>query len=560
MKKTSLVLASLMLAGACFTACGSDDVFSSVEKLDEQRTQLYVANFDGGVGNAWLEKLKVSFEEAYAEVPFEPGKKGAQLIIDSSKANHLTAIATDSYNVIFAEGVSYNELAASNLLLDISDIVQEVNTDGKTIESKLTEHQKKSLTAVDGNYYVLPHYEYYAGVTYDRALFNRKSLYIKQGGGYTNATGNRSAGPDGKTGTKDDGLPATYEEFYALCNYMATKANTAPFIYTGGYPGYVDFLLEGLMTAYHGRDEMELAFTFDSTKGGTLSGDDVIKTDVITGFNGDTPIVEKKAISMTTGYETTQMAGRYYALDFVEKIVENKDKWLSDKMNSSLSHLDAQEEYIMSDLENEPIAMLIEGSFWYNEAKDAFVRSVDAYGADAEVRDFAWMPLPSKVSGKVTEANGSEQFLLDESYSYAVINANIKNDENLVNLAKTFLKFAYTDENLREFTVTSGCFKGVQYEITEEQYNGMDSYYQSLVDLRGDGSNVVRPISDNKIYVNSENSFRFMHCSSFCSIVGGKAYDVAVTALKNGITAKDFFLGLKTTQGDWNTLYSKWFN
>ena len=309
MKKTSLVLATLMLAGACFTACGPDGAISSIEELDEQRTQLYVASFDGGVGNAWLEKLKTSFEADYANVSFEPGKKGAQLIIDSSKADHTTAIATERYNVIFAEGVSFNELSAADLLLDISDIVTEVNTDGKTIESKLTDHQKRALTAVDGNYYVLPHYEYYAGVTYDKDIFNSKHLYIKQGGGYTNAAGNRSAGPDGKVGTVDDGLPATYEEFYALCGQMV-KVGVAPFIYTGMYPQYMDFILEGLMTAYHGRDEMELAFSFDSTKGGTLSGDDVVKTDVITGFNGDTPTIERKEVSSRTGYLTTQMAGR----------------------------------------------------------------------------------------------------------------------------------------------------------------------------------------------------------------------------------------------------------
>lgn len=557
MKKTSLLLATLMLAGACFTACGGPQ--GGGEGIDESRTQLYVASFDGGVGNLWLEKLKKSFEAKYADVSFEPGKTGVQLIVDISKANHINAISTEIYNVIFAEAVAYNELAASNLILDISDIVQETNSDGKTIESKLSEHQKRALTAVNGKYCALPHYEYYAGVTYDKDVFNKKSLYIKQGGGYTNENGNRSAGPDGKTGTKDDGLPATYEEFYAVCNNM-TKVGVTPFIYMGEANGsYVDFLLEGLTTAYHGRDEMEVAFTFDSTKGGTLTGNDVIKPSIVTGFNGNTPVVEEKVISLENGYDTTQMAGKYYALEFVQKMKDNADKWISDKVKSSLSHLDAQEEYIMSDLENEPIAMIIEGSFWYNEAEAAFGRSVEYYQDAAKTRNFAWMPLPAQISGTVNESNGSEQFLLDESYSYVVINANIKNNENLVNLAKTFVQYAYTDDNLREFTVSSGCFKGVQYEVTNEQYSGMNNFYKSLVDLRGDGSNVVRPIADNQIYINAETSFRFMHCFSFGSVVNGREYSAAMHAIKGGISAKDYFLGMKTDQQTWNTLYSKYF-
>ena len=559
-KKLALLLAVTALATSCFVGCNPDDSDDIVVVIDPTKTQLYVANFDGGVGSDWLTKLKKSFEEDYAEVSFEEGKMGAQLILDTSKANHVDSISTEIYNVIFAEGVAYNQLAASDKLLDISDIVTETNTDGKTIESKLTDHQRRALTAVDGNYYALPHYEYYPGVTYDKAVFNRKQLYMKQGGGWTNASGKLSAGPDGKSGTVDDGLPATHEELLALCDQMV-KVGVTPFIYTGMYEGYMDMLLEGLMVSYLGRDQLELAFSFDSSKGGTLSGEDLVKAEVITGWNGNTPIVEEKTITTQTGYLTSSFAGKYYALEFVEKLVKNKDKYFSEKINSVLSHMDAQEEYIMSDLENEPIGMLIEGSFWYNEAQAAFGRSVDAYGEDAEGRDFAWMPLPTKVSGSVTEENGGDFYLVDETYSYGLINANIKDDPVLVNLAKTFLQYAYTDEKLQEFTTTSGCYKGLNYTLTKEQYDGLDNFYKSITDLRGDGTNVVRPISDNKIYLNSELNFKFMHGSSFGSHVNGKEYLVALTAMKSsGISAKDYFEGMRVTQSTWNSLYSKYFN
>lgn len=553
-KRFALLLSLAMLAGTCFAGCGGG---GGVE-IDPNRTQLYVANFDGGVGSEWLDKIQVAFEAKYAQTEFEPGKKGVQLITDKSKSDHISAISTEIYNVIITENVSYNELAATGKILDITDIVQAKNLDGKTIESKLSAQQQGALTAVNGKYYALPHYEYYPGLTYDKDVFNDESLYIKEGGGYTNAEGNLSVGPDGQKNTFDDGLPATYEEFFKLCDQMGKKGVT-PFIYTGQHPSYVDMLLEGLTAAYLGADEFELLFSFDSSRNGTLSGDKLITTEVVTGWSNDVPTIERVAITPQTGYLTSNIAAKYHALDFVETIVENKDDYLSDKINSALSHLDAQEEYIYSSLDGEPIAMLIEGSYWYHEASSAFERSVESYGNAAKTRNFAWMPLPNAINGAAGENGQKDVFLVDEANSYVVINANIKGDANLVKLAKLFVQYLYTDANLQEFTTTTGVYKGVTYELTQEQYNAQNTYYKSITDLRGDGSKVVRPISNNKIYVNAQNSFKFMHGEAFGSTVNGEPYAIAMNAIKKGVSAKDYFNGMSITENQWTSLYSKYF-
>ena len=558
-KKTALLLAGLMLTGMCFsTACNGTEEEDGV-KIDPLKTQLYVANFDGGVGSEWLDKMSQAFAEMHAETSFEEGKTGVQFILDKSKSDHISAISTEIYNVIFAESVKYNELAASGLILDITDMVRAENEDGKTIESKLSQQQKSALTAVNDKYYALPHFEYYPGITYDKDIFNTKQLYFKQGGGFTNEAGNRSAGPDGKTGTVDDGLPATHEEFFTLCEQMI-RVGVAPFIYTGQYPSYLDMLMEGLMASYMGGDELEVYFSFDSTRGGTLSGDDLIKAEIVTGWNGDTPVIEEKVISNETGYLMQSVAGRYYALEFMETIYENKDRYVSNKVKSALGHLDAQEEYIYSSLENKPIAMIIEGSYWYNEAEGAFARSVDAYGEKAEDRNFAWMPLPVEVSGTVTQENGKDFFLVDEANSYAVINANIKDNPDLVALAKAFLQYCYTDSNLQLFTTTENTYKGVQYELTDSQYEASPKYLKSIADVRQDGSNVIRPISDSKIYVNAQSAFLFMHGKVFNSTISGTAYSVPVRAFEAGKTAKEYFEGMRISQESWNTRYSKYFN
>lgn len=122
-----------------------------------------------------------------------------------------------------------------------------------------------------------------------------------------------------------------------------------------------------------------------------------------------------------------------------------------------LSHLGAQEEFIYSSLENDaPIAMLIDGSYWYNEAKDIFRRSENTYKEKAKDRNFAWMSLPTQYSGSVKEGEGKKNALLEILSSYSFINANIKDKPEIVKMAKMFLQYCYTEEALVDFSVTTG--------------------------------------------------------------------------------------------------------
>jgi ABC-type glycerol-3-phosphate transport system substrate-binding protein len=551
--KKIIIFCLIIISAMSFFGCEDSGI-------DKTKTQLYVSIYGGGVGYQWLYRYRDKFEELNKDVSFEPGKKGVQLIMDTSKGDKLKAIASSQYNVIFTGGVKYNDLAAQNLVLDITDIITEVNTDGKTIESKLPEIQKQALTVFGGKYYALPHYEFYPGITYDVDLFDKKALFFDRDGNWTNLSGDLSCGPDGEYGTYDDGLPSSHEEFFDLCDQML-RVNVTPFIITGQYVSYADFIPESILPVYCGADEFMLNFTFDSTKKGTLSGDDLITTEIITGWDGDIPIIERKVITPETGYLTYQQAGKYYALKFLERIFSNP-AYISDKRTSTLSHLDAQEEFIMSSLENKPIAMLIDGTYWYNEAHDsgAFDRSL-FYGEKAKNRRFAFMPLPSQITGTVTEGNGKPMVLVDDALGYAVINANIKNNSNLVALAKKFLKFCYTDENLQDFTVTTGVFIGVNYDLTQAQYDSLDYFCKSVYDLKF-GSDLVTPISDSKIFVYDQSSFTYYHEGYFPATLNQRHFSNPAAAFTSTIpyTAKEYFSAMKVTESVWNQRYSRYFN
>ena len=179
--------------------------------IDTTKTQLYIYNYDGGIGTEWLERLKAKFEEQYKEESFEPEKKGVEIIIKRDKGNPSSTIAEDYNEIFFAEGINYNDLIVQGRLLDISDIVNEtLPGESKSIADKLTAEKISALTALDGKHYVLPHYEIYSGVTYDVDLFEEKRLYFGTDGGYTNYAQSYnenpelsllSAGPDGIKGT-----------------------------------------------------------------------------------------------------------------------------------------------------------------------------------------------------------------------------------------------------------------------------------------------------------------------------------------------------------------------
>ena len=70
-------------------------------------------------------------------------------------------------------------------------------------------------------YYGVPVYETYIGIMYDIDMWAERGYYIKDNAGgkytWTKNVAEAWAGQDGEKGTSADGLPITYDDFYALC-------------------------------------------------------------------------------------------------------------------------------------------------------------------------------------------------------------------------------------------------------------------------------------------------------------------------------------------------------
>jgi len=549
------------------------------DNIDHTKSQLWVCTRDSGLGYNWLEELAKAFELKYAETEFEPGteKKGVQVHVEKSYDNKGDALpntlANSKYSVHWVEAMWYADFMSKDLLYDISDIVDDSLDDGSgSIQSKLSAEQNGYLTGYDGKYYSLPWFSGFTGITYDATMFDNEGLFFADADGmimnpistYTGKTYNgrgfvytgntkKAPGPDGKYNTYDDGLPSSYEEFFALLDYIAYKTFDG-IIYTGMSEHYLTYIFHALLAQYAGKEQLSYNFSFNS-------GDKT--ADIITGWNGEEPIITPTKIDKNNGYLMSQLAGKYYALKFLNCLYRNYDKYFMDDISKSMSNLDTQEIFLNSSFTTTytDIAMLVEGNYWYNEAGTARKTWLDNYKDKARNREFRFMTLPAKEFGTVNEDQGSAPVVVDGLSTYLCINNNIKGDALKEELATKFVKFCFEDASLQLTTTTSGMPVDADYDLTQTQYDDMDKYPQSCWDYFRASKSAgayLAPVGPSKTYIANRLTFGYYNGSSyFNTTLDGLPYDSqreVFTKKKDGqfmYTAKDYFTGMKMSESDW---------
>lgn len=482
-KIVSMALAMVLSLGTVFSlvACGgnnnnnnnSGNESTGNENLDTKKTQLYVRNYQGGFGNKWLYNGKAKLEEKYKDVSLENGKQGVQVLItDVKETPQISNIQNDVYEVYFVEKVNYLYLQKQNVVEDLTSIVTGTNFyDNKTIESKLTDEQKKFYgIKEDGQtkYYALPHYNASMGIVYDIDLFEERGYFFKDG--YENETDvqnmfildptdKKSAGPDGVFGNDDDGLPATYADFWNLCQYITEDGNT-PLNWggTNATQFYVTALMIQLMANYQGKEEFMRNFTFDGNM-------DVVKLDgsgnVV--MNGGKPETETVTLtpSENNGYETFRSEAYYYALQFVKKLMDTVGTYsIKENINNnSYKAFDAQREYIKSRAYNGNgrQAMLIDGSWWDSEATAYFAEA----GYNKKDCNYGWLPLPAAT---VEQVGAKKPTMVNTINSLCFVKKGLSDVKK--QLAFDFVQLMNCDESLQDFTVETNAYKDFTYDFS----------------------------------------------------------------------------------------------
>ena len=537
------LLLCTIVATTSMVACGG----GGGEQVDDTKTQLYVSNYDGGFGDEWLYSAKAKFEKLYENKSFEDGKTGVQIWINPSELNGpalIDSVLGAREQVFIAQSVYYYDYLSSGVMLDISDVVTESLSEfgeQKTIESKLLKEQKDFLK-VGGKYYAVPHYFGANGIIYDVDLFDACKAFIGADGrfGKKSTDTGLSVGGDGVPGTPDDGLPATYEEFYKLCDRIVNYTYT-PIAWSGEHQFNMGYTTIAIAAEANGANNTKLLYNFNGTS------DRVIKSVSSTG--NITYETAPYTIDDANGYKAYAQAGNYYALEFVKKLVTTEGYTHANNFTDGVTAQATQEEFVLSskDSSKTPIAMLVEGNWWENEVS-GFMQTMQDSGryesAGRMERRFGFMPLPKPNQTFV----GENHTLLEANNSYMFIRSDIESKYEEV--AKLFLKYLSTDENLREFSVLTNTPKALEYDLTADDKAQMSYFGHNLFDFKNaQTTDIVYQCSTNPIYYNNLGTFALIDMYKYGN------YNFPSNAFNNSasLTAKSYYDGYVSA---WQTKYA----
>lgn len=503
-KKTVAVLCGLM-ALLPLGACG-DRKPNESEEIDPNRTQINVSNFNGGYGDEWLKAVKKRFEAENANVSYEEGKTGVQIIISNEMIGGkdlLNSISSSPNHVFFNETINYYDAAASGKILDITEMMKEkLPGEEESIFDKLDDNQQKFMD-INGKYYMLPHYEAFYGITIDVDLFDAKRLFFGSDGtiNYKSTEKDKlSKGPDNKTGTYDDGLPATYAQFFELFEMMKRRGVT-PISWAGDCQFYATRLVDAMAADCNGAANTLTGIRFQGSLNNVV--DSVSSNGTVTLKNGN----GTSEISAQNGWETMKQQGYYYALQFMEDIVSDENNFYAKTFTGGQSNTDAQMDYLLSSKDiafEKPIAMLLDGCWWEGEASGTFEAMTNGgyLNSAKNERRFRFIPFPKATDKQL----GQGQTLLEINNAFGFIRTGLS--ELQQELAVKFLQYCYTDESLREFTRITSATKGVDYEMTTDDLEACTYYGKSIVELKkAEGTQVVYQLSDSTLYKENLDSF-----------------------------------------------------
>ena len=519
--------------------------------VPDTMSALYVGNYDGGMGHEWLEKAIAIFEERNKNTSFEPGKTGVKVVPKNDKDAYmgtklLADMSTNTEDLYITGTISYADFVAEGVLADVTDVMTAKEPGQKSIAERMNPSMQKMFNVGENDearYYGAPSMASISGIVYDVDLFEEEKLYIAEGSTGTNiqwtgATG-KSAGMDNKPGTYDDGLPETWEQFKRLLTRMVTRSIT-PFTWGGMYNTYAERFLNYIWASYEGVDDYMLNYTFN-------------------GVDSDVGKIDK-----SNGYLLQKQNGKLAALTVAEYILSDSRLFYSQSVGQS--HIDAQDVYLTSVKSASPIAMLLEGSWWENEAKATFNNMVKdgaeyAYG----VRRFAYMPFPKFVgTDGVPDTVAQETAILcDSGAGCIIVNKNSKN----LDLAKKFYAFLLSEEIQALITATTGVALPFEYELSEEQLDGLTYYSRSIWELMHDeNSALVYPALDEPIRVENTTYFADWNWAKDVTVNGRRfsARDPMHAFYQysgESLTAKTYFDGLSAeySEESWNSTLGKYF-
>ena len=442
----------------------------------KDKTVLNIKVFDGGLGYLWLQELANNFMGKFKDVSFEEGKKGVHIALTPNKeftnlASNM-AVGADAEDIYYTSDCNFFDFMDVDVAYDVTDIMTadvynedgevELNdtgdgwvTQSKSIADRITvEHTAKRLNVgsdLEPQYFALPFDDSTAGIIVDWDLFKKE--------GWTNYNG-------------IDGMPATWNELKDLLGKIRKKGYSAFTFstgvqYTRVIQAAVQAQVDGLETYYD------------------LFSDYTGKYD----FNGDGDTDDAgEIITPNTAYKLFDTRGYKTAIEMASTMFEKTSAgktYYDAAATDGLSYGAAQQDFVMSVETSQPIAMLLEGEWWENEARATFNAMGDVtpeYGYGE--REFRMMPIPSFDS-----TNTEQKYTLGAWTGGAVtiVNKNTVNDNAAKQkVAELWLQYQYSTEGLKCFSRHSGATLPMEYDMNDEELKDLTPFARNLFKLRRD--------------------------------------------------------------------------
>ena len=486
----AVFLAAITVASIC--ACGE-------EKEDPTKTYLDVGVFDAGLGTRYFDEMKKDFEEYYANEHFEDGKTGvvlrdSKMNTEYNPANLIGSMKNYKQVLYLLNTGDYDAFTSKDLFADVTDVMTDryLDVDGniaadtgkeatRTIEDTMLDGYSDVFKKSDGKYYAVPFMLSVPGIIYDADLFDEQKWFFRAdgtlGASAADVEAQRcGAGPDGKLGTYDDGLPATWDDFLTLLKKI--RNGFTPFTWAATPSTYQISRLFNVMWAnYEGYDDFMLNYS--------LSGEDSTLGE----------------IDNTNYVKLLRQEGRKAALKAfydITKYTDNYSEQATPDGQRKNSHTGAQQEFIQSGSHGTRIAMFVENSYWEQEARDVFDgepnQDKNGYGK----RNFKYMTMPKFVDmGEgIADQENTERIVpatYAESYMCISAQSTCKNLEVQTHVAKLFIKFVQQRSQLVKFTANTGCIRPYDYTVTKEEKEFCTPYTRSILELITEENTKVAP-------------------------------------------------------------------
>ena len=308
---------------------------------------------------------------------------------------------------------------------------------------------------------------------------------------------------------------------------------------------YVNSLLTALAADCDGKEQTELNYNYSGTA-----------TTLIASFNNGKPVLAPaETITAQNGYKLYNTQGRYYALQFLERLLSNPKYYNSaDATNTSFEHTMAQDTYLLSKygVVRQRTAMLVEATWWHREALGTFMDMEAENGTQDSIytRRFGMLPLPKPTQEKV----GEPFTILERCVGDGFINGYIP--EYKLNLAKSFVQFSFTDESCTEYLKINSSMMPAQFDIGDA--------YDSLTPWGKEAYNISQHVvwatmySESKIMQNYAGEL-WWSPNVWRSKVDGTTYTYPTKAMIDyGVTGMQYFVGLQNywTESTWKNKFT----